>query len=374
MGMATHRARGRPTVSAIVVSWNTADLLDACLVSLRDHAGLTLGEDLEVIVVDNGSTDGSADLVREHWPEVVLVANDVNTGYTHANNQALPLARGEQLLLINADAMLQPGCLPALRRRMEDDPHCAVVGPRLEYGDGSLQRWTAGRFPGLRSGAAYFLFAERFSARAAAASLFLATDTTTPFRPDWVSSACMLVRRRALEQIGGMDEAFFCYMDDVDLCQRLADAGWATWYEPAATATHLMGQATRRRTGRASPMALGNFNAYVRRHHSVAASLALRAVQAAGFLGRAIAYAAMAARDRDVDAWQQACAHGRNLRSCLGRTPDPGPARTPTVAPIETVVPAVPDGPPATTSPRHEGHTEESGDQPRLPQPTARHP
>lgn len=304
-------------VCAIVVNWDTADLLDACLTSLQAHGADHLAG---VIVVDNGSEDGSADLVRRAWPDVELIANDDNLGYTRANNQAIVRSRHEHLLLINADAMLQPGCLPVLRARMDADPRAAVVGPRLVYADGSWQRWTAGKAPSLRSAMSYFLLLDRLE-RFAGDSVYLARDVTAPFRPDWVSSACMLVRRDALDGVGLLDERYFCYMDDVDLCQRVRDAGWTVWYEPDAVATHLMGQATVRRTGAASPAALRNFNDYFTRRHGTAAGATLRAVEVAGFTARAAAYTVASAFRSDPASRSQARAHLRNARVSLRRGP-----------------------------------------------------
>jgi hypothetical protein len=275
------------TVTAVVVSWNTVDLLDECLRSLRKHSGASR---LDVVVVDNGSHDGSAELVRRRWPDVQLVANAENRGYQAANNQGVRLATGEHVLLINADAMLMPGCLDRLVARMATDPTAAVVGPRLVYGDGSFQRWTAGRLPSPASAAVSFLGADRLWPHA---GIWLGRDVREAFRPAWVSSACMLVRRAALDDTGLMDERFFAYMDDVDLCARAGAAGWSVWYEPAATATHLMGQSTKRVTGRPSPLAVESFLRYVELTRGRRSARSVAAIAMAGFALRAGAHTAL---------------------------------------------------------------------------------
>ncbi|HET8568504.1 MAG TPA: glycosyltransferase family 2 protein [Candidatus Limnocylindria bacterium] len=278
----------RCDVSAIVVSWNTADLLDECLRSLAD--GTPPGVSSEVIVVDNGSADGSAELVRLRWPAAVLIANAENRGFTKANNQAIGVARGEFLLLINADAALAPGALERMVDAMRRDRSLGAVGPRLVYGDGSWQRWTAGRAPGLLSLASYFLFLERAArGRGIFAGLYLGRDVRERMDVDWVSSACMLVRRAAIDAVGPLDERLFVYMDDVDLCQRLRDGGWRVQYVPDAQAIHHMGQSTKRRTGAASPEALRSLNRYVRRRSGRSVALAVRAIEAAGFAMRTAA-------------------------------------------------------------------------------------
>ncbi len=275
------------------MSWNTADLLAACLRSLREA-----GEHrrVETIVVDNGSGDGTVEMMRQDWPEVRLVANATNEGFTKANNRAIALSRGEHLLLINADARLLPGCLDRLLARMAADPRAGAVGPRLVYDDGRWQRWTAGRAPSLRSALNYFFFLDRlFPGQAAFAGIYLGRDVRQAFRPDWVTSACMLVRRAALDQVGLLDERYFAYMDDVDLCQRLRDAGWNIWYSPDAEAVHLMGQSTRRHNRRVSPEALRSFNRYFARRHGHTATAVLKGIEAVGFGLRAAAYLGAAA-------------------------------------------------------------------------------
>ncbi|MFP5256680.1 MAG: glycosyltransferase family 2 protein [Acidimicrobiia bacterium] len=301
---------GDVDVSAVVVSWNTVDLLAACLASLEEHAASGIA--MEVIVVDNGSTDGSAELVAERWPGVRLISNPDNRGYQVANNQGMRAARGSVLLLINADAMLQPGCLSGLLSRLAADDRCAIVGPRLEYGDGSFQRWTAGRLPTLASVAASFLFVDRLLPRW---GVWLGRDLRQPAVVGWVSSACLVVRRSALQDIGLMDERFFAYMDDVDLCARAGAAGWRVWYEPGAVATHLMGQSTKRQTGRSSPLAVSTFLRYVELHRGPRVAAGTRIVAAAGFALRALIHGSLGLRSAERRA--TALGHGRSARICL---------------------------------------------------------
>ena len=292
-------------VSAVVVSWNTRDLLEQCLHSIAAHAG----DSVEIVVVDNGSADGTSDMIRAHWPDVRLIANRENLGYTHANNQAIRISRGRYVLLLNADAMLRPGCLAALVARLEDDPKAAIAGPRLVYPDGRWQRWTAGRAPGLVSALNYFLFLDRLAPERLG-GMYLGRDVRVARRVDWLSSACMLVRRSTLERIGLLDERYFVYMDDVDLCQRARDAGYAVWYCPEAEAVHVMGESTRRATGSVSPEALRSFNRYFASRHGRRTALVVRGVEALGFALRTVAYAAAAAlRSREPHLRAKARAH-----------------------------------------------------------------
>ena len=308
-------------LATVIVNWNTADLLDGCLASVAEHTPEGLVND--VVVVDNASEDGSVELVRRRWPSVRVIANDENVGFCRANNQAIRVTDAPVVLLINSDARLTDGCLEAMLGHLARDPRAAVVGPRLVYGDGSFQRWTAGQALDLRTCANHFLGLDRWSdRRPSLASVYLAHDTPTPFRPGWVSSAVMLLRRDALDEIGLLDERIFVYMDDVDLCQRATDADWHVWYAADATAVHLMGATTRRVTGKASPEALRALNRWYGRRHGSGAVRALRAVEAVGFAGRAAAYgirSLVPGADRDADR-RQAAAHRTHLRLALERT------------------------------------------------------
>lgn len=312
----------RTEVTAVVVTWQSSLVLEDCLRSLA--AWVPPHVDLHTVVVDNASGDGTVELVRQRWPAVEVIANTENVGFTRANNQAIRSSRSPWLLLINADARLTAGALDALMSRMDADPRAAIVAPRLVYDDGRWQRWTAGALPGIRSAAAYFLFLERLLPRRwASASLYLADDVTEAFRPGWVSSACMLVRRDALDDVGLFDEELFCYMDDVDICARAGQAGWSVWYEPGAEVVHLMGQSSSSRVGAPSPLALRSFNEYVGRHLGPARAAAIRAMEAVGFAARAVVYSARclapapAARTR-----RQAQTHWVHLRTSLERGHD----------------------------------------------------
>jgi N-acetylglucosaminyl-diphospho-decaprenol L-rhamnosyltransferase len=303
------------SVSVLVVNWNTRDLLEPCLRSVTSAPDVELVK--EVVVVDNGSTDGSAEYIATHWPQVTLLRNEENLGYTRASNQGLTHCTGDFVLLLNTDAWVVPDALGRMVRRLVDDPRAAVIGPRLEYGDGTWQRWTAGVAPNLRSATAYLLFLDRMP-RWALRSLYLGRDVDEPLQRDWVSSACMLVRADAVAAIGGMDESFFCYMDDVDVCQRLRDRGWTVWYDPGAHAVHLMGQSTKRQTAVSSPMALRNFNRYFSRQHGRRSARLLRALEASGFGVRAAVYGGRAALGGHREAARIAARqHWRNVTISL---------------------------------------------------------
>jgi GT2 family glycosyltransferase len=189
-----------------------------------------------------------------------------------------------------------------------------IVGPRLVYGDGRFQRWTGGRLPSLSSMLTFALVLDRVMPTAGP---WIGRDVSTPFQPEWVSTACMLVRRQLFEEVGLLEEHFL-YMEDVDLCERATRAGWQVWYEPRATAIHLMGQSSERVTGQTSPWAIRSFVRFYRDRHGTTATLALRAVFALGFLVRGAMYAVASVRQRQQRS--AARAHFRNARLALSST------------------------------------------------------
>jgi len=308
-----------PDLTTVIVNWNTVGLLDDCLQSLVDH--LPPGMTNEVIVVDNASADGSVEHLAREWPWVQVIANTENVGFCRANNQAIRASRGEVLLLINTDARVTPGCIETMLGYFERDPRAGVVGPRLEYGDGSFQRWTAGRDLTLGSCANYFLMLDRLADRfPALAGIYLAHDTDEPFNPGWVSSAVMAVRRAAFDDVGLLDESIFVYMDDVDLCARMTDGGWRIWYAADATAVHFMGGSTIPTTGKASPEALRALNRWYERRHGRGETTAVRALEVVGFGARAAADATRGVVRRNPAARRQARAHWTHVKLSLEPT------------------------------------------------------
>lgn len=229
-------------LSAVVVAWNTRELLLACLASLEREAARA-GLTLQTIVVDNASTDGTAEAVRAGFPGVRLIPQSENRGFSAASNLGIRAASGRAVLLLNPDTELQPGSLGALWRALHAMPHVGLVGALLLNPDGSLQ--SAGyRFPGL---AQQFLDFFPLHPRLAGSRLngrFSSGDGLTPFAVDHPLGACMLVRREAIAEVGLLDEGYFMYSEEIDWCRRLKEAGWTILTAPAARVIHHGGQST----------------------------------------------------------------------------------------------------------------------------------
>jgi GT2 family glycosyltransferase len=227
-------APAAPDLTVVLVSHNTCNLLDACLESL--DAGLG-GRSSEVWVVDNASRDGSADRVRASHPGVRLIENRENVGFARACNQALRLARGKYLLLLNPDCLVPPGALDRLATVLDEHPEAAVCGPLLWNADGSPQPSWA-RFSNLTSEISGRL--DRSQSPYPLPDFADASRRTAmrPFAVDWVGGACFLVRAEAARAVGLLDERFFLYGEEADWCHRFGRADWKVLLAPTVTVTH----------------------------------------------------------------------------------------------------------------------------------------
>ena len=218
-------------VSSVVVSYESIATLDRCLGSLPPPDP----ERVETLVVDNGSRDGSPELVRARYPAVRLLSLPGNLGFGAAVNRAAAEARGDAMLLLNADAWLLPGALDALAARLAGEPRLAWVAPRLLYPDGRPQFAWEPEVSLL--GEAARKVRNRFEAREWSHTLL--PRALALLGPGWYTAACALVRLAAFREVGGFDERFFLYFEDTDLCLRLRRAGWRLAQEPAAWVVHV---------------------------------------------------------------------------------------------------------------------------------------
>ena len=223
---------------AVVVNYNAGEALIECVASLR-REGIA-----RVVVVDNGSVDGSTERLAVADPQVQIVAPGRNVGFGAGANYGVSRTAGATILVCNPDVVLGPGSLRALRQRIATDPSLGLVGPRLVAPDGS-ERPSGRRFPSLRRSSGQAVLGlvapgSRASRRYRAASRAGAASGIV----DWVTGACLLVRRDAFESVGGFDEGYFMYVEEVDLCMRLARAGWRTGIERGAVVLHLAGVST----------------------------------------------------------------------------------------------------------------------------------
>jgi len=232
------RDRGLPGVAAVVVNHDAGEALSECVASLR-------AEDVsELLVVDNASTDGSVQALSEAHPTVQVLLSGINPGYGAGANRGLARVGSEMVFVSNPDVVVHRGAIAALSEVLAADATLAIAGPRIEGPDGTRYP-SARRFPSLIDGAGHVLLGRlvpenRFTCRYRMDDL----DASQPAAVDWVSGACFLARRSALCELGGFDESYFMYAEDVDLCWRARRAGWGVTYVPRAVVTHLQGIST----------------------------------------------------------------------------------------------------------------------------------
>jgi GT2 family glycosyltransferase len=233
--------RGQASCSIVIVSWNTRELLAQCLESLRNtHDPETHA--YEVVVVDNDSKDGSPELIRARFPWVHLIANSENVGFARANNQAIRMTTADYVLLLNPDTIVQPNAVRALMEFMEHNPGAGAAGANLRNPDGTQQD-SCFPEPSLRREIWRLLHLDAIYPY----SQYVTRKWQPPrvYPVDVVQGTCALFRRAALDEVGTLDEDYFIYSEEVDLCTRLRKAGWTIHWVPAARIIHFGGQSTR---------------------------------------------------------------------------------------------------------------------------------
>jgi GT2 family glycosyltransferase len=233
-------------VSILVVNYNTCRLTLDCLQSV--YASKTQYR-YEVIVIDNHSSDGSVEAIRAAYPETRLIANEDNTGFAKANNQGMEVASGRYILLLNSDTLVQPDTLDTMIQFMDTHPEMGASGCKVILPDGSLDKACKRGFP---TPSASFYYAFGWSKRYPDNPKYnqyqlghLSPDDEYPV--DVLVGAFMLVRRETIEQVGGLDETFFMYGEDIDWCYRIKQAGWGIYYYPRTYIVHIKGGSARRR-------------------------------------------------------------------------------------------------------------------------------
>jgi N-acetylglucosaminyl-diphospho-decaprenol L-rhamnosyltransferase len=233
-------------LSIVIVSWNTCQILADCLDSIEATAKSLA---FEVIVVDNGSTDGSQAMLGVRFPHVRLIQNQDNVGFARANNQAVAVSNGRYVLLLNSDALLLAQAVQAMFDLAEAKSRAGIVGTQLLNPDGSFQA-SHTPFPNhwqeflILSGVGRMLHGRWYPSHGP-------EEDKGPQIVDYVEGACLLVRREAYEDVGGLDEGYFMYAEEVDWCYAMRKKGWQVWYQPAAKVMHLGGGSSQgRRTQR----------------------------------------------------------------------------------------------------------------------------
>ena len=263
-------------LATVVVHYRSLDNLPRCLKAVADASR---GIASEIVVVDNASGDQVAEWLAREFPSVRLIENRENLGYAKAVNQGIAATRGEFVLVLNPDCFMEPDGIQALVRHARTRPRLGIAGPQLLTAEGSIE-YSARAFPDALS----FLFkryslltrwfpGNRFSRR----YLLTDWDHATVRDVDWLSGACMLVRRAAIEAVGPMDEGFFMFNEDVDWCRRMGLGGWSVTYVPQARALHMVGASRQRVSARVIFERHRGMIRYFHKHHPTHPLVALMA-------------------------------------------------------------------------------------------------
>lgn len=302
-------------LSIIIVSWNVSELLRECLQSIE----ATRGElRLETIVVDSASADDSVNMIQTEFPDVRLVACAENVGFPRGNNIGLSMAKGRNLLLLNPDTRVLSDALATLVAFLESNIDVGAVGPQLLNPDGSVQS-SRRRFPTLTT----MLFESTWLEGVAPSSVLdryyvrdLPDGETADV--DWVTGACIMAPRKVFDEVGGLDEGYYMYSEELDWCRRVRDAGWRVVYLPEAQVVH--------HTGKSSEQAVTarhiNFQQaklrYARKYHGAGTAAILRTYLLASYAGQLSVEAAkgLVGHRRDIR-WQRVRSYYEVLRSGL---------------------------------------------------------
>lgn len=234
-------------LSIVIVSWNVKDLLRRCLCSAAESLTCEKGRGLsaQIIVVDNASTDGSVQMLREEFPHVHLVANEENVGFTGGNNQGLAVSDGRYALLLNPDTEVVGDALGEMVGFMEDQPEVGALGSQLVHPDGRVQS-SRRRFPRFSTALLEGTFLQQRFPNSGVLKRYYVLDGGDEQiqEVDWVVGACLLMRRATLEQVGPLDERFFMYSEEMDWCYRAKELGWQVIYLPWAKVVHHEGKSS----------------------------------------------------------------------------------------------------------------------------------
>lgn len=261
-------------LSIVIVNWNVRDLLRSCVTSIL--ASVPASSNPQIIVVDNASTDGSVAMMCTEFPQVTLIPNTENRGFTVGNNQGIEIAQGRYVLLLNADTEVLGDALPILTHYMDAHPDVGLVGPQLLFPDGQVQS-SRRRFPTRTTLFLESTWLESLTPRSILERYYVLDRPDASITDvDWVTGAAMLIRRQVIRQVGGMDEGFFMYSEELDWCRRIKAAGWRVVYYPPAQIIHHEGKSSEQ----AVPERHINFQRskirYTGKYHGRGAAAALR--------------------------------------------------------------------------------------------------
>jgi len=279
-------------LSVVILCWNDLKVISNCLQSIFTG---TRSVAFEVIISDNGSTDGSSDFIRKNYPTVRIIENQANLGFAKGNNAGIAASRGEYVLILNPDTIVHHGTLRRLVEFADVHPEAGGFGCRVLNPDGSYQE-SARPFPSIRGYwvAALYLRPLAYISDAFIPDIYTGWRGDTERVVDWQSGCCVMFRGKLLQELGGFDEQFFYHYEEVDLCRRVRNAGYPLIFTPAATITHLGGQSVSRFPLRFALEKYRSRYRYFYKHFGARGARRCRRVSLAALRIRQVGYGALA--------------------------------------------------------------------------------
>ncbi len=289
----------QPDLSISIVNTNNRSLLRDCLASIyRTTARISF----EILVVDNASTDGSAEMVQGEFPSVKLIINDARGGYGYSHNKGIAAARGQFILIFNEDMVVLPGALDTIVEKLKGDPAIGVLGCRLLNPDMSLQH-SCHRFQNIKTEVFENLFPGSFFLRKSRfRTQMFDWDHDSEREVDVVMGSCMLIPRSVIDKVGAFDTRFFVYSEEFDLCKRIRDAGYRVVFTPEAEIIHFGGQTSKTMSIKMRLVYIDSKLKYFRKYYGVRAMKVEKLIMGTGALIRIAGWAFCAAKNKDEHA------------------------------------------------------------------------
>ncbi|MCX6752831.1 MAG: glycosyltransferase family 2 protein [Candidatus Nomurabacteria bacterium] len=226
-------------LSIIIVNWNTKDILKQTIESVKKETSLF---EYEIIVIDNNSTDDSVNMIKTLFPSIKIIENQDNFGFGFANNQGLKIATRECILFLNSDTIILENAIEKLVRFLDENKDIAMVGPKILNKDRTFQSASKRNLPTIKNSFQYLFLNKKEN------NYKLENEGNISEITEAISGACMLVRHSIYKKIGGFDEQFFMYAEDLDYCKRILDNGFKIYYLSTAEIIHLGGESTKKNT------------------------------------------------------------------------------------------------------------------------------
>ena len=318
-------------LSVCIVNWNGGDFLPACVRSVYECTG---GLETEVIVVDNGSTDGSATEIERLFPRATVVEQGRNDGFAAANNIAIGRSRGRYLLFLNPDTVVGRGSIERMTAFLDGERSAGVIGCRLYHPVTGEPESSARSHPHPMALLWSLLYIDRLFPRSRLFGRYRMSylPDDEPREVDWVTGACMLARREAVETVGGFDTGFFMYCEDIDICHRIRAKGWRILYLPDAAVGHYRGRSSEKLKGeREGALSVWGARQYARsmirlygKHHGWCERLLLRGILVATSILKAAGWMTVGAAARGIrDGWSRARSYTAMIPPALSRAERP---------------------------------------------------